>query len=101
MTLQSFHDAASMEAAAGEWLALDERRNNVMLGILRGREHGEFHGWLLLDGNKPKLAMLRTPPFPLNLAGSDADAARTAAETLAGPFDIVHGPSEIAGAFTF
>ena len=86
MQLQLLDDAAEFLSRAEPLLLADEARHNLLLGIagtIRDQpgHYPEHRFWLVLDGNEPAAAALRTPPFNLVVAGPAA-ALETLAEQL-------------------
>ena len=50
--------AAAFEAAAGSWLAADDRTNNLILSRLHAaRFSDDVNSWLAMEGNVPQLAV--------------------------------------------
>jgi predicted GNAT family acetyltransferase len=101
MRLLSFDTARAFEAAAGPWLAGEERANNVILSVLKGaaRRGDELRGWLVDGGAGPQLALLQTPPQYLLLSEGAIPAAEWAAETLDADLPGSNGPAAVADAF--
>jgi predicted GNAT family acetyltransferase len=80
MSVEHFTEAADFLAKAEPLLLADEARHNLLLGIagtLRDTPdlYLERHMWLVVDGDRPVLAALRTPPYNLILGQPSSDAA--------------------------
>ncbi len=99
MRLLHFRSAAAFEAAAGGWMAGDERTNNLILSRLHAaRFSDDVQSWLVMDGAAPQLALLETP-LHLVLSGGSAQGAEFLAENLAVDVRQFVGPAEVADAF--
>jgi len=98
MRLLRFGSAAAFEAAAGSWMAADERTNNLILSRLHAvRFNDEVRSWLVMDGDAPQLALLETP-LHLVLSGGSVQAAEYLAKDL--EIDVMQfvGPAQVADA---
>jgi predicted GNAT family acetyltransferase len=99
MRLLRLHSAAAFEAAAGSWLAADDRINNLILSRLHAaRFSDDVKSWLAMDGDAPQLALLETP-LDLVLSGGSARGAEFLAANLEVDVRQVVGPAEVADAF--
>lgn len=99
MRLLRLHSAAAFEAAAGSWMAADNRTNNLILSRLHAaRFSDDVKSWLAMTGDAPQLALLETP-FDLVLSGGSVQAAEFLADNLEGEPRQVVGPAEVADAF--
>ena len=85
MRLLRLNSAAAFEAAAGSWMAADDRTNNLILSRLRAaRFSDDVRSWLAVDGDeRPQLALIETP-LDLVLSGGSVEGA----EFLAGNLDV-------------
>jgi len=83
MLVRRFDDPASFREAATPFLARDEARHNLILGLMSNLVQTPpvyelFDLWLVSDGEDVAGAALRTPPFnlvlaePVNAAALDA-----------------------------
>jgi uncharacterized protein len=101
MRLLSFDTAAAFEAAAGSWLARQERANNLVLSILKNaaQRADELRGWLAVDGDAPQLAFLQTPPHYVLISEGEIGIAEWAADNINADLPGLVGPSEVASAF--
>ncbi|HEY2354735.1 MAG TPA: GNAT family N-acetyltransferase [Gaiellaceae bacterium] len=90
MSVEHFTDAADFLAQAEPLLLADEARHNLLLGLagtIRDTPdlYLERHMWLVMDGDRPVAAALRTPPYNLILGRPASDAALAAlADAVAG-----------------
>src|SRR5947209_4746094 len=80
MSVEHFTEAADFLAQAEPLLVADEARHNLLLGLagtLRDTPdlYPERHMWLVLDGGRPVVAALRTPPYNLILGQPESEAA--------------------------
>ena len=80
MLVRRFDDARAFREAATPYLATDEARHNLILGISstlvqKPGLHELFDLWLVSEGDDVTGAALRTPPLNLVLAQPSADAA--------------------------
>ncbi len=88
MQVRTFDDATSFLSVAEPWLLERITENNLMLGIAtNARSAPGFYGvepWcaLVLDGARPVLAALRTPPRPAVLSLGEPRAVPFLAEAL-------------------
>jgi len=99
MRLLCFRSAAAFEAAAGAWMAGDERTNNLILSRLHAaRFSDEVRSWLVMDGDVPQLALLETP-LHLVLSGGTVQGAEYLAKNLEVEVTQFVGPAEVADAF--
>ena len=83
MNVARFTDAGEFLDRAGPLLLADEARHNLILGLagtIRSAPdlYAERHMWVVLDGDRPVAAALRTPPYNLILARPDSDEALSA-----------------------
>src|SRR5665213_1523860 len=94
MRLLSFRSAAAFEAAAGFWMAGDERTNNLILSRLHdARFSDEVRSWLVMDGDAPQLALLETP-LHLVLSGGSVRGAEFLAKKLGASVRQFVGPAD-------
>jgi hypothetical protein len=99
MRLLHFRSAAAFEAAAGYWMAGDERNNNLFFSRLHAaRFSDEVQSWLVMDGDAPQLALLETSPHPVLSIGS-VQGAECLAKNLEAEVRQFVGPAEVADAF--
>ncbi len=99
MRLLRLPSAAAFEAAAGPWLAADDRTNNLILSRLHAeRFHDDVKSWLAMDGGIPQLALLETP-LDLVLSGGSVQGAEFLADNLELDVRQLVGPAEVADAF--
>ncbi|HZS30861.1 MAG TPA: hypothetical protein VFA37_06355 [Gaiellaceae bacterium] len=90
MNVAWFTEAGEFLERAEPLLLADEARHNLLLGIagtIRDAPdlYAERHMWLVLDGDRPVAAALRTPPYNLILARPESDGALAVlADALAG-----------------
>jgi RimJ/RimL family protein N-acetyltransferase len=108
MQVRTFADASSFLAAAEPWLLERVTENNLVLGIAtNARSSPGYYGtepWsaLVLDGKRPVLAAVRTPPRPvvMSLGALEAVPALVAAVRADQPDNPgVIGPRQLAEAF--
>lgn len=96
MHLLRFRSAAAFEAAAGSWMAADERTNNLILSRLHAvRFNDDVKSWLAMDGDAPQLALLDTP-INLVLSGGNVRGAEFLAKNLDTEVRQFVGPAEVA-----
>jgi predicted GNAT family acetyltransferase len=99
MRLLRLPSAAAFEAAAGRWLAADDRTNNLILSRLHAaRFHDGVKSWLALEGGIPQLALLKTP-LDLVLSGGSVQGAEFLADHLELDVRQLVGPAAVADAF--
>ncbi len=99
MRLLSLRSAAAFEAAAGSWMAGDDRTNNLILSRLHtARFSDEVRSWLVMDGDAPQLALLETP-LHLVLSGGNVQGAEYLAKYLEVDVTQFVGPAAVADAF--
>ena len=99
MHLLRLDSAAAFEAAAGSWLAADDRTNNLILSRLHAaRFSDDVKSWLAMDGDTPQLALLETP-LDLVLSGGSVRGAEFLADSVDVDVRQVVGPAEVADAF--
>jgi uncharacterized protein len=99
MRVLSFRSAAAFEAAAGYWMAADERTNNLILSRLHAaRFSDDVRSWLVTEGDAPQLALLETP-LHLVLSGGSAQGAECLAENLEADVRQFVGPAGVADVF--
>jgi len=99
MRLLRFRSAAALEAAAGSWLAADDRTNNLILSRLSAaRFSDEIQSWLALDGDAQQLALLEAP-HQLVLSGGSTQGAEYLAANLDVQVRQFVGPTAVADAF--
>ena len=99
MRVLRFFSAAAFEAAAGSWMAADERINNLILSRLHAaRFSDDVHSWLVMDGDEPQLALLETP-LHLVLSGGSVQAAEFLAKNLEVEVRQIVGHAALADAF--
>jgi predicted GNAT family acetyltransferase len=102
MHVESFEVPAEFEKAAGDWLAREPRRNNLILSILRRavKLAEPARGWLVASGNGPEIALLQTPQEHAAMSDGSIEAAQSAARFLPPDFPGIVGPSAVADAFS-
>jgi predicted GNAT family acetyltransferase len=99
MRLLSFRSAAAFEAAAGSWMAADERTNNLILSRLHAaRFSDEVRSWLVTEGDAAQVALLETP-LHLVLSGGSLQGAEYLAQHLEEEVRQFVGPAEVADVF--
>ncbi len=99
MRLLSLRSAAAFEAAAGSWLAADDRTNNLILSRLHAaRFSDDVKSWLVMDGAALQLALLEMP-LHLVLSGGSVQGAECLAKNLEVDVTQFVGPAAVADAF--
>ncbi len=99
MRVFRFRSAAAFEAAAGSWMAADERTNNLILSRLHAARFSDaVKSWLVMDGNAPQLALLETP-VNLVLSGGSVRGAEYLAKNLEVDVRQTVGPAGVADVF--
>jgi predicted GNAT family acetyltransferase len=99
MRLLRLPSAAAFEAAAGSWLAADDRTNNLILSRLHAaRFSDDVKSWLAVDGEVPQLALLETP-LDLVLSAGSVPGAEFLADNLEAEVRQLVGPAAVADAF--
>jgi len=99
MRVLRLNSAAAFEAAAGSWLAADDRTNNLILSRLHAaRFSDDVKSWLAVDGEAPQLALLETP-LDLVLSGGSVEGAEFLADNLEVDVRRFVGPAAVSDAF--
>ena len=99
MRLLRLNSAAAFEAAAGSWLAADERTNNLISSRLHAARFSDnVTSWLAMAGDTPQLALLETP-LDLVLSGGSVEGAEFLADHLEAEVRQFVGPAQVADAF--
>jgi hypothetical protein len=91
--------AAALEAAAGSWLAADDRTNNLILSRLHAARFSDgVKSWLAMEGDAPQLALLETP-LDLVLSAGSVQGAEFLTDNLEVDVRQFVGPAKVADAF--
>ena len=105
MDVRVLEDAGAFVEEAGAFLADDEARHNLALGIAGSWRadvgpRGGFRSWVVHDGGRVVGAALRTPPYNLVLARPEGEAAlETLTAAIADELPGVIGAEPEASAF--
>jgi hypothetical protein len=88
-----------LEAAAGSWLAADDRTNNLILSRLHAARFSDgVKSWLAMEGDAPQLALLETP-LDLVLSAGSVQGAEFLTDNLEVDVRQFVGPAKVADAF--